>query len=85
MGRNDLFTWAANNRVIYKQGKTWLPYATRVDKKWSQLKVTEWNNKTAGEDFSSQRLRFTAAGIFQIHKLMKAQNLKVLEQLGLEI
>lgn len=85
MGRNDLFTWAANNRVIYKQGKTWLPYATWVDKKLAQLKVTEGNNKTTGEAFSSQRLRFTTAGILQIHKLMKAQNLKVPEQLGLEI
>ena len=85
MNRNDFFTWAANNRAIYKQGKTWLPYATWVDKKWAQLKVTEGNNKTTGEAFSSQRLRFTAAGIFQIHKLMKAQNLKVPEQLDLEI
>ena len=85
MGRNDLFTWAANNRVIYKQGKTWLPYATWVDKKLAQLKVTEGNNKTTGEAFSSHRLRFTTAGILQIHKLMKAQNLKVPEQLGLEI
>ena len=85
ISRNELFTWAANNRVIYKQGKTWLPYATWVDKKWAQLKVTEGNNKTTGEAFSSQRLRFTASGIFQIHKLMKAQNIKVPEQLDLEI
>lgn len=85
MGRNDLFTWATNNRVIYKQGKTWLPYATWVDKKWAQLKVTEGNNKTTGEAFSSQRLRFTTAGILQIHKLMKVQNLTVPEQLDLEI
>lgn len=85
MGRNELFTWAANNHVIYKQGKTWLPYATWINKRWAALKVTEGNNKTTGEAFSSQRLRFTASGIFQMHKSMKAQNIKVPEQLDLEI
>lgn len=85
MGRNELFTWAANNHVIYKQGKTWLPYATWINKRWAALKVTEGNNKTTGEAFSSQRLRFTASGIFQMHKSMKAQNIKVPEQLDLNI
>lgn len=83
--RNDLLTWAANNKAIYKQGKTWLPYAPWVDKKWSQVKIDEGNNKTTGDPYSSKTLRFTTAGVFQIHKLMKAQNIKVPEQLDLNI
>lgn len=85
MKRNELLTWAANNRAIYKQGKTWLPYAPWTEKKWAQVKIDEGNNKTTGDPYSSKTLRFTTAGVFQIHKLMKAQNLKVPEQLDLEI
>ena len=55
-----------------------------MDKKWAQLKVSEGKNQTTGEAYSSQQLRFTAAGIFEIHKTMKAQNIKVPEQLNLE-
>lgn len=85
MKRNDLFSWLANNHAIYKQGKVWLPYAKWMDKKWAQLKVSEGKNQTTGEAYSSQQLRFTAAGIFEIHKTMKAQNIKVPEQLNLEL
>lgn len=85
MKRNELLTWAANNRAIYKQGKTWLPYAPWTEKKWAQVKIDEGNNKTTGDPYSSKTLRFTTSGVFQIHKLMKAQNLKVPEQLDLEI
>lgn len=85
MKRNELLTWAANNRAIYKQGKTWLPYAPWTEKKWAQVKIDEGNNKTTGDPYSSKTLRFTTSGVFQIHKLMKAQNLKVPEQLDLKI
>lgn len=85
ISRNEFLTWATNNKVIYKPGKTWLPYAPWVEKKHAQLKITEGNNKKTGEPFTSQRLRFTASGVFQIHKMMKAQNIKVPEQLNLEI
>ena len=85
MKRNEFFTWARNNKVIYRLKEAWLPYARWVDKKWAQVKIDEGNNKTTGEPYSSKTLRFTTSGVFQIHKLMKAQNLKVPEQLDLEI
>lgn len=46
-------------KVCYKQGKSWLPYAT-TDSKWYVIVANE---------FGSQ-LRFTSCGVIEIAKLM---------------
>lgn len=85
MKRCDLFTWFKSNQVAYLQKDGWLPYSTWEKKQWALVKITEGNNKKTGEPFTSQRLRFTVAGIFQIHKMMQAQKINVPEQLNLNL
>lgn len=85
MKRCDLFTWLKRNQVAYQQGKDWLPYSTWEKKQWAVVKIRELDNKKTGEPITSRRLRFTAAGIFQMHKMMQAQKINVPEQLDLDI
>lgn len=85
MKRCDLFTWLKRNQVAYQQGKDWLPYSTWEKKQWAVVKIRELDNKKTGEPITSRRLRFTAAGIFQMHKMMQAQKINVPEQLNLAI
>lgn len=85
MKRCDLFTWFKSNQVAYLQKDGWLPYSTWEKKQWALVKITEGNNKKTGEPFTSQRLRFTVAGIFQMHKMMQAQKINVPEQLNLNL
>lgn len=85
MKRCDLFTWFGRNQVAYQQGKDWLPYSTWEKKQWAVVKIRELDNKKTGEPITSRRLRFTAAGIFRMHKMMQAQKINVPEQLDLDI
>ena len=85
MKRCDLFTWLKRNQVAYQQGKDWLPYSTWEKKQWAVVKIRELDNKKTGEPITSRRLRFTTAGIFQMHKMMQAQKINVPEQLNLAI
>jgi prophage antirepressor-like protein len=85
MKRCDLFTWLKRNQVAYQQGKDWLPYSSWEKKQWAVVKIRELDNKKTGEPITSRRLRFTAAGIFQMHKMMQAQKINVPEQLDLDI
>ena len=85
MKRCDLFTWLKRNQVAYQQGKDWLPYSTWEKKQWAVVKIRELDNKKTGEPITSRRLRFTAAGIFQMHKMMQAQKINVPKQLDLDI
>lgn len=85
MKRCDLFTWLKRNQVAYQQGKDWLPYSTWEKKQWAVVKIRELDNKKTGEPITSRRLRFTTAGIFQMHKMMQAQKNNVPEQLNLAI
>lgn len=85
MKRCDLFTWLKRNQVAYQQGKDWLPYSSWEKKQWAVMKIRELDNKKTGEPITSRRLRFTAAGIFQMHKMMQAQKINVPEQLDLDI
>ena len=85
MKRCDLFTWLKRNQVAYQQGKDWLPYSSWEKKQWAVVKIRELDNKKTGEPITSRRLRFTAAGIFQMHKMMQGQKINVPEQLDLDI
>ena len=85
MKRCDLFTWLKRNQVAYQQGKDWLPYSSWEKKQWAVVKIRELDNKKTGEPITSRRLRFTTAGIFQMHKMMQAQKINVPEQLNLAI
>lgn len=85
MKRCDLFTWLKRNQVAYQQGKDWLPYSTWEKKQLAVVKIRELDNKKTGEPITSRRLRFTTAGIFQMHKMMQAQKINVPEQLNLAI
>lgn len=85
MKRCDLFTWLKRNQVAYQQGKDWLPYSSWEKKQWAVVKIRELDNKKTGEPITSRRLRFTAAGIFQMHKMMQAQKINEPEQLDLDI
>lgn len=85
MKRCDLFTWLKRNQVAYQQGKDWLPYSTWEKKQWAVVKIRELDNKKTGEPITNRRLRFTTAGIFQMHKMMQAQKINVPEQLNLAI
>lgn len=85
MKRCDLFTWLKRNQAAYQQGKDWLPYSSWEKKQWAVVKIRELDNKKTGEPITSRRLRFTAAGIFQMHKMMQAQKINVPEQLDLDI
>lgn len=58
------------NKIIYKQGKNWLPYAT-TDESWYKLVV---GNK---DEFSYSQLRFTPVGIYGISKVL---NIKFTEE-----
>lgn len=85
MKRCELFTWFGSNKVAYQQGDKWLPYFKWVNKKWAVVIVKELNNKKTGEPLVTRNLRFTVAGIFQMHKMMQAQKINVPEQLDLDI
>ena len=58
------------NQVIFKQGESWLPYAT-TDKSWYKIVV---GNK---DEFSYSQLRFTPVGIYGISKIL---NIKFTEE-----
>jgi phage antirepressor YoqD-like protein len=58
------------NKVIFKQGESWLPYAT-TDKSWYKMVV---GNK---DGFSYSQLRFTPIGIYGISKIL---NIKFTEE-----
>lgn len=58
------------NKIIYKQGKNWLPYAT-TNESWYKLVV---GNK---DEFSYSQLRFTPVGIYGISKVL---NIKFTEE-----
>lgn len=58
------------NQVIFKQGESWLPYAT-TDKSWYKIVV---GNK---DEFSYSQLRFTPVGIYGISKML---NIKFTEE-----
>ena len=55
------------NRIIYRQGKNWLPYAT-TDESWYKLVV---GNK---DEFSYSQLRFTPVGIYGISKILNIKS-----------
>lgn len=58
------------NQVIFKQGESWLPYAT-TDKSWYKIVVGNKN------EFSYSQLRFTPVGIYGISKIL---NIKFTEE-----
>lgn len=63
------------NKIIYKQGTNWLPYAN-VDKDWYKLIIGNKN------EHSYSQLKFTPKGVYEISKLLQIEfNEKDLEQL----
>lgn len=52
------------NKIIYKKGKSWLPYAD-VNKSWYKLIVGNSN------EHSYSQLKYTSKGIYEISKLLK--------------
>ena len=54
------------NKIIYKQGTNWLPYAN-VDKDWYKLIIGNKN------EHSYSQLKFTPKGIYEISKLLNVE------------
>lgn len=52
------------NKIIYKKGKSWLPYAD-VDESWYKLVVGNSN------EHSYSQLKFTSKGVYEISKLLE--------------
>lgn len=54
------------NKIIFKQGKNWIPYET-VDKTWYNLNVGTKN------EHSYSQLKFTPKGIYELSKLLNIE------------
>lgn len=54
------------NKIIFKQGKNWIPYET-VDKTWYNLNVGTKN------EHSYSQLKFTPKGVYELSKLLKIE------------
>ncbi len=54
------------NKIIFKQGKNWIPYET-VDKTWYNLNVGTKN------EHSYSQLKFTPKGVYELSKLLNIE------------
>ena len=54
------------NRIIFKQGNNWLPYAN-INKEWFKVTVGEKN------EHNYSQLKFTPKGIYELSKLLKIE------------
>ncbi len=52
------------NKIIYKKGKNWLPYAN-IDESWYNLVVGNSN------EHSYSQLKFTSKGVYEISKILE--------------
>lgn len=52
------------NKIIYKKGKSWLPYAD-VNKSWYKLIVGNSN------EHSYSQLKYTSKGVYEISKILE--------------
>ena len=51
------------NKIIYKQGKSWMPYAN-IDKSWFKMIVG------SNDDYNYSQLKITPTGIIEISKIL---------------
>ena len=54
------------NKIIYKQGKSWMPYAN-IDKTWYKL-IAGSNN-----EHSYSQLKFSPKGVYEISKILNIE------------
>ena len=54
------------NKIIFKQGKNWIPYET-IDKSWYKLNVGTKN------EYSYSQLKFTPKGVYELSKLLNIE------------